>query len=39
MHLGHFTTERAAALAYDAAARNEYGDFASVNFPELDSRI
>jgi hypothetical protein len=32
-HLGFYTEEVEAALAYDAAARNLFGDFAAVNFP------
>jgi hypothetical protein len=32
-HLGYFKTERAAALAYDVAARRLHGKFACVNFP------
>jgi hypothetical protein len=33
VHLGYFTDELEAALAYDAAARTRFGVFANCNFP------
>lgn len=34
LHLGRFESDRAAAIAYDAAARQHFGEFARLNFPE-----
>ena len=36
IHLGYFTNEVEAALAYDAAARIRFGVFANCNFPLQD---
>lgn len=33
--IGHFSSEREAALAYDNAAREEFGSFAKLNFPDM----
>lgn len=37
-HLGCFSTPEAAAQAYDEAAREMYGEYASVNFPAPGER-
>lgn len=37
-HIGYFKDPAAGALAYDAAARKQFGEFASVNFPEPGER-
>lgn len=35
--LGYFSTEHAAAIAYDLAAMAHYGEYAHVNFPQGES--
>lgn len=35
IHLGRFSSEVSAAMAYDVAAKIHYGKFANLNFPEL----
>lgn len=37
-HLGHFQNEKAAALAYDAAAVKHFREFANPNFPSGTAR-
>lgn len=36
LYLGLFATPEAAARAYDSAARENFGEFSSLNFPEAD---
>lgn len=38
-HLGMFVSEVAAAKAYDRAARKYHGEFANLNFPDLQGRM
>lgn len=39
-HLGYYATPQEAALAFDRAAREIFGDFARLNFPErVDSTV
>lgn len=38
IHLGRYASELAAAVAYDCAARELFGDFAALNFPASGER-
>lgn len=38
MHIGFFSSEEDAALAYDAAARKHFGPFSRLNFPKDNTK-